>query len=202
MPQCNQSGLPGSDLAGRGGQQPEQLRSSGDSAEQGFGWGPQDETCLFQAWAATSLCSSSLNVLRKAEDHTVKEDLDGDDDDEDDKEESEDKAIDVEAVSSLRDFKYNLQVLLQEKARGLTLRPLTLLFEDSTIYGMRAGSHDAWLVTSGSCGSAMAKKSLFKRLVVDKIPMLPRNASCLICFTFIVTVCCCMFGDVFCCRTW
>ena len=60
------------------------------------------------------------------------------------------KAIDVEAVTSLRDFKYQLQVLLQEPARQLPVRTLNLIFEETSLYGQRAACHEAWLVTSSS----------------------------------------------------
>ena len=92
--------------------------------------------------------------------------------------EDADKCIDIEAMSSLRDTKYNLQVTLHEPARGLQLRPLTLIFDDTTIYGHRAACHDAWLVTSSASSVAVRTKPIFKRLVVDKIPMLPCSAAC------------------------
>ena len=93
----------------------------------------------------------------------------------------------MEAVTSLRDFRYQLQVTLQEPARQLSLKPLTIIFEESTIYGQRAACHDAWLVTSSS-SNLPSRKSLFKRLVVEKVPMLPRSAVCL---HLVVAMCWC-----------
>ena len=112
---------------------------------------------------------------RKEEQQDVKEETQEAEEADDDEAE---KAIDVEAVTSLRDFKYQLQVLLQEPARQLSVRSLTLIFDEASIYGQRAACHEAWLITSSS-STVMPRKSLFKRLIVDKIPMLPRNVVCL-----------------------
>ena len=60
------------------------------------------------------------------------------------------KVTDVEAVTFLRDFKYQLQVLLQEPARQRSVRTLNLIFEETSLYGQRAACHEAWLVTSSS----------------------------------------------------
>ena len=88
-----------------------------------------------------------------------------------------------EAASALRDFKYNLLVTLQEPARGLDVKTLTLIFDDSTIYGQRNAFHEAWLVTSTQA-TALTRKTIFKRLVLEKIPMLPRSVASLnwLCF--------------------
>ncbi|CAE7786127.1 unnamed protein product [Symbiodinium microadriaticum] len=83
------------------------------------------------------------------------------------------KASKVEAISALRDFKYTLLVTLQEPARGLEVRPLTLIFDDATVYGQRSASHEAWLITSTQATSLL-RKTIFKRLILEKIPMLPR----------------------------
>ena len=112
---------------------------------------------------------------RKEEQQDVKEETQEAEEADDDEAE---KAIDVEAVTSLRDFKYQLQVLLLEPARQLSVRSLTLIFDEASIYGQRAACHEAWLITSSS-STVMPRKSLFKRLIVDKIPMLPRNVVCL-----------------------
>ena len=131
----------------------------------------------------SAVCSHTQNDSRmsKGELEDTKLEENADDDAAEDGEDG-DKIIDVEAVSSLRDTKYNLQVTLQEPARGLVVKPLTLIFDDSTIYGQRMASHDAWLVTSVSCGMSMKNKPIMKRLLVDKIPMLPRAASCHVLF--------------------
>ncbi|CAE7214672.1 unnamed protein product, partial [Symbiodinium sp. CCMP2456] len=84
------------------------------------------------------------------------------------------KASKVEATSALRDFKYTLMVTLQEQARGLEVRPLSLIFDDATVYRQRNASHEAWLVTSTQATS-LVRKTIFKRLVLDKVPMLPRS---------------------------
>ena len=81
--------------------------------------------------------------------------------------------VKVEALSALRDFKYNLLVTLQDPARGLEVRTLNMIFEDSSIYGQRNACHECWLVTSTQA-STLTRKTIFKRLVIDKIPMLPR----------------------------
>ena len=79
----------------------------------------------------------------------------------------------VEASSALRDFKYNLQVTLQDPARGLEVRTLNMIFEESSIYGQRNGWHECWLITSTQA-TTLTRKTIFKRLVIDKVPMLPR----------------------------
>ncbi|OLP75981.1 hypothetical protein AK812_SmicGene44142 [Symbiodinium microadriaticum] len=75
----------------------------------------------------------------------------------------------VEASSALRDFKYNLQVTLQDPARGLEVRTLNMIFEETTIYGQRNGWHECWLITSTQA-TTLTRKTIFKRLVIDKVP--------------------------------
>ena len=87
------------------------------------------------------------------------------------------KVIDCDSFCSLRDLKYNVLVTLQEKERGLNVRPLTLIFEESTVYGQRPGSHEAWLITSVQASTNIKAKSIYKRLIVDKLPMLPRSVA-------------------------
>ncbi|CAE7339927.1 unnamed protein product, partial [Symbiodinium sp. CCMP2456] len=79
----------------------------------------------------------------------------------------------AEASSALRDFKYNLLVTLQDPARGLEVRTLNMIFDESSIYGQRNACHECWLVTSTQA-STLTRKTIFKRLVIDKVPMLPR----------------------------
>ncbi|CAE7444482.1 unnamed protein product [Symbiodinium sp. CCMP2456] len=91
-------------------------------------------------------CDESYLLRKKEEPKDVKEESQEPAVEAEDEEQAE-KMIDVEAMTSLRDFKYNFQVLLQEPARQLSVRNLTLIFEESTIYGQRPACHEAWLVT-------------------------------------------------------
>ena len=100
---------------------------------------------------------------------------------EDDDENSADKANDhTEAVTSLRDWKYNLQVLLQDSSRGLQVKTVSLIFEEKTVYGQRAATHEALFITSAVAGPHLSKMNVFRRLLVDKICMLPRQETRLI----------------------
>ena len=104
-----------------------------------------------------------------------------DEPDDSDEGEDADRAMDMEAQTALRDTKYHLQVTLQEPARGLVVRRLTLIFDENTVYGQRAGSHEAWIVTSTVGVHSLKNKPAMKRLIVDKIPMLARADSRLGC---------------------
>ena len=87
------------------------------------------------------------------------------------------KLAKAEASSALRDFKYNLLVTLQDPARGLEVRSLTMIFDEPTVYGQRNAFHEVWLVTSAQA-TTLTRKTVFKRLVIDKVPMLPRAVAC------------------------
>ncbi|OLQ08636.1 hypothetical protein AK812_SmicGene7853 [Symbiodinium microadriaticum] len=134
------------------------------------------------------------SYLNRKEEQDIKDgkDVKAETQENDEAEEDAEKAIDVEAVTALRDFKYQLQVTLQEPARQLSVKPLTLIFEEASIYGQRAACHEAWLVTS-STSTVMSRKSLFKRLIVEKIPMLPRAVVCL----HLVAMCKCCLSSYF-----
>lgn len=56
---------------------------------------------------------------------------------------------------------------------------MSLIFDDSTIYGQRNAFHEAWLVTSAQA-TTLTRKTIFKRLVLEKIPMLPRTVAYLV----------------------
>ena len=83
----------------------------------------------------------------------------------------------LETATSLRDFKYKLQVLLQDPTRGLDVKHVTLIFDTETVYGQRSGMHEAFLVTHAGAGSGLRKLQVFRRQTVDKIHMLPRQVA-------------------------
>ena len=83
----------------------------------------------------------------------------------------------LETATSLRDFKYKLQVLLQDPTRGLDVKHVTLIFDPETVYGQRSGMHDAFLVTHAGGGAGLRKLQVFRRQTVDKIHMLARQVA-------------------------
>ena len=114
---------------------------------------------------------------RKEQQDAEDEEFNQDVADEDNENDDGNKGPKVEAISALRDFKYNLLVTLQDPARGLEVRPLNLVYDESTIYGQRNAFHEGWLITSTQAPT-LTRNTIFKRLVIDKVPMLPRSVAC------------------------
>ncbi|CAE7775676.1 unnamed protein product [Symbiodinium sp. CCMP2592] len=112
-------------------------------------------------------CDGRVKTKEQQEQEEDEMNKDVGEDDGNDAENEGGKLPKAEASLALRDFKYNLLVTLQEPARGLEVRGLTVIFDDATVYGLRNAFHEAWLITSTQATS-LTRKTLFKRLVIDK----------------------------------
>ena len=75
----------------------------------------------------------------------------------------------------LRDFRYKIQCLLMETTRDLKVRPLSIFFEPTSVYGLGEGYHSALLVTSKDKNNYFWRSSVWKSGVVSQVSMLPRQ---------------------------
>ncbi|CAL1152588.1 unnamed protein product [Cladocopium goreaui] len=57
------------------------------------------------------------------------------------------------------------------------VRPVSVFFEPTTVYGTREGYHSALMITSKDKGNCFLKSALYKSGVVSSVSMLPRSGS-------------------------
>lgn len=124
---------------------------------------------------------------------------DGDADPEPEEKESDETAH-TSSDAILRDYRYQIQCQLMAHSRDLKalssdldhnvsnlaalccyvsfeaakVRPVTLVFEPTSVYGVREGYHSALMVTSNDKNNHFRKSNVWRCGVVSSINMLPR----------------------------
>jgi hypothetical protein len=81
------------------------------------------------------------------------------------------------ASLSVRDVVSLLHKKLSEKGKGLEVQEYRMLFKSESVYGIRKGFHDGFLVMAADKGNIFRTGSLWRRGIVENIEMLARKDS-------------------------